>query len=464
MLFISNKINVRILIRKQIKKGEKIKMKDLTKGNELKTIIYFSLPILIGNLFQQIYNISDTIIVGNFLGKESLAAVGSSYQINVLIIAVSIGISLGTSILISQHFGAKDVEKLKYTANTGFIFSIILSFIVAISGFLLSKDILILINVPQKLLLKANIYLKIIFIGVIPTFGYNSLTNMLKGVGNSKTPTYILIISVILNIILDIFFVTVANYGVAGAAVATIISQFISFFLCLFYIKFRYPNLIFQNHRFNLNFNILKEILIIGMPAMLQQVLISLGFIVIQILVNGFGTDCIAAFISASRIDSLAELPSINLGQALMTFTAQNYGAKKIDRIIKGGKDSLILGITFSIIISIIIFIFPTFFISIFNRNPEVIFIGNQYLRIISAFYVIFCTMQILNGLLLGYGKSLVPLIASITSFCMFQVPLAMLLSNTSLGYNGIWIAAPIGWTGGLLIRIWYFIKISKKI
>ena len=274
-------------------------MKDLTKGNELKTIIYFSLPILIGNLFQQIYNISDTIIVGNFLGKESLAAVGSSYQINVLIIAVSIGISLGTSILISQYFGAKDMENLKITANTGFIFSIILSLIVTTLGFLLSNNILILINVPQKLLLEANIYLKIIFIGVVPTFGYNSLTNTLKGVGDSKTPTYILITAVILNIILDIFFVAVLNSGVAGAAIATVISQFISFFLCLLYIKFKYPNLIFQKHYFNLNFNILKEILIIGMPAMLQQVLISLGFIVIQILVNGFGTDCIAAFISA---------------------------------------------------------------------------------------------------------------------------------------------------------------------
>ena len=217
-------------------------MKDLTKGNELKTIIYFSLPILIGNLFQQIYNISDTIIVGNFLGKESLAAVGSSYQINVLII----GISLGTSILISQYFGAKDMENLKITANTGFIFSIVLSLIVTTLGFLLSNNILILINVPQKLLLEANIYLKIIFIGVVPTFGYNSLTNTLKGVGDSKTPTYILITSVILNIILDIFFVAVLNSGVAGAAIATVISQFVSFFLCLFYIKFKYPNLIFK--------------------------------------------------------------------------------------------------------------------------------------------------------------------------------------------------------------------------
>ena len=437
-------------------------MKDLTKGNELKTIIYFSLPILIGNIFQQIYNVSDTIIVGNFLGKESLAAVGSTYQITVLIIAISIGISLGASILISQFFGAKNIEKLKDTANTGFIFSLILSFVITILGFSLSDKILILINVPKNLLSSANIYLKIIFIGVIPTFAYNSLTNILKGIGDSKTPTYILIITVILNIILDIFFIAVMNYGISGAAIATIISQFISFILCFFYIRVKYSNLIFFH--LGMDFNILKEILAIGMPAMLQQVLISVGFIVIQILVNGFGINCIVAFISASRIDAFAELPSINLGQALITFVAQNYGAKKMDRIIKGGKKALILGIIFSIITSIIIFMFPAFFISIFNKNSEVIFIGNQYLRIVSAFYVIFCLMQILNGLLLGYGKSFVPLIASITSFCMFQVPMAVLLSKTSLSYNGIWIAAPIGWTGGMLIRLCYFIKISKKI
>ena len=439
-------------------------MKDLTKGNELKTIIYFSLPILMGNIFQQIYNISDAIIIGNFLGKESLAAVGSSYQINVLIIAISIGISLGTSIIVSQCFGAKNIEKLKNAVNTGFIFSLILSFIITIFGFILSNRILILINVPENLLLNSNIYLKIIFIGVIPTFAYNSLTNILKGIGDSKTPTYILIVTVILNIILDILFIAIIDYGISGAAIATVISQFISFILCFFYVKLKYSNLIFSKFHFSIDFNILKEILTIGMSAMLQQVLISIGFIVIQILVNSFGTDCIAAFISASRIDAFAELPSINLGQALITFVAQNYGAKKMDRIIKGGKESLILGIIFSIITSIIIFIFPTFFISMFNKNPEIIFIGNQYLRTVSAFYIVFCLMQILNGLLLGYGKSFVPLIASITSFCMFQIPMPILLSKTSLRYNGIWITAPIGWTGGMLIRLCYFLKISKKI
>ena len=439
-------------------------MKDLTQGDELKTIIYFSLPILMGNIFQQIYNISDAIIIGNFLGKESLAAVGSSYQINVLIIAISIGISLGISILVSQCFGAKNIEKLKNAVNTGFIFSLILSFMITIFGFILSNRILILINVPENLLLNSNIYLKIIFIGVIPTFAYNSLTNILKGIGDSKTPTYILIVTVILNIILDILFIAIMDYGISGAAIATVISQFISFILCFFYVKLKYSNLIFSKFHFSIDFNILKEILTIGMSAMLQQVLISIGFIVIQILVNSFGTDCIAAFISASRIDAFAELPSINLGQALITFVAQNYGAKKMDRIIKGGKESLILGIIFSIITSIIIFIFPIFFISIFNKNPEIIFIGNQYLRTVSAFYIVFCLMQILNGLLLGYGKSFVPLIASITSFCMFQIPMAILLSKTSLRYNGIWIAAPIGWAGGMLIRLCYFLKISKKI
>ncbi|WP_229050259.1 MATE family efflux transporter [Fusobacterium sp. 1001295B_180824_G3] len=214
-------------------------MKDLTQGDELKTIIYFSLPILMGNIFQQIYNISDAIIIGNFLGKESLAAVGSSYQINVLIIAISIGISLGTSILISQCFGAKNIEKLKNAVNTGFIFSIILSFIITIFGFILSNRILILINVPENLLLNSNIYLKIIFIGVIPTFAYNSLTNILKGIGDSKTPTYILIVTVILNIILDIFFIAIMNYGISGAAIATVISQFISFILCFFLCKIK---------------------------------------------------------------------------------------------------------------------------------------------------------------------------------------------------------------------------------
>ena len=183
-------------------------MKDLTQGSELKTILYFSLPILVGNLFQQLYNVADSVIVGNFLGKESLAAVGFSYQINFLLISLSSGISLGASVLISRYFGAKNMQQIKKVIDTGFLFSIVLSILIAVAGVCSSYQILVLFRLPENLLTIANSYLKIVFIGVIPTFAYNSLTNILRGVGDSKTPTYILIAATLINIVLDIFFIT----------------------------------------------------------------------------------------------------------------------------------------------------------------------------------------------------------------------------------------------------------------
>ncbi len=438
-------------------------MKDLTQGNVFKTIFYFSLPILAGNIFQQLYNVTDSIIVGNFLGKESLAAVGFSYQINFLLIALSMGISLGASVLISRYYGAKELQLVKKVVDTGFLFSIILSIIISISGVCLSYKILVFFQVPENLLAIANTYLKIIFIGVIPTFAYNSLTNILRGVGDSKTPTNILIISTFINIVLVILFVKVVRLGVAGAAIATVISQFFSFIACMLYMKRRYPEL--SIHFFSLQFDCheLKKSVVIGMPAMLQTVFISVGFMTIQYLINGFGTDCMAAFAAASKVDSFAEMPALNLGQAMTNFTAQNFGAGKKDRIIRGGKSALTMGVSISSLLSIIIFLFPSFFISLFNRDPGVVQIGIGYLRTVSVFYLIFAAMQILNGLLLGYGKSFIPMLASVGSLCLLQVPVAILLSRTDLTYNGIWIAAPVGWIGGLLIRSLYFRYIAKN-
>ena len=401
-------------------------MKDLTQGSELKTILYFSLPILVGNLFQQLYNVADSVIVGNFLGKESLAAVGFSYQINFLLISLSSGISLGASVLISRYFGAKNMQQIKKVIDTGFLFSIVL-------------------------------------IGVIPTFAYNSLTNILRGVGDSKTPTYILIAATLINIVLDIFFITTLKWGVAGAAIATVIAQTFSFLTCMFYMQWRYPELFIRFWNLQLDRHELKKSLIIGTPAMLQQVFVSVGFMSIQFLINGFGTDCMAAYTAASKVDSFAEMPALNLGHAMTNFTAQNYGAKKIDRVIKGGKSALVMGVGISVLISVVICLFPSVFISLFNRDPNVVQIGNGYLRTVSVFYLIFAAMQILNGLLLGYGKSFVPMIASVGSLCLLQVPTAIILSGTELAYRGIWIAAPVGWLGGLLIRFLYFRHIARK-
>ena len=438
-------------------------MKDLTQGNELKTIFYFSLPILIGNLFQQLYNVVDSIIVGNYLGKESLAAVGFSYQINFLLVAFSTGISMGASVLISRYFGAKKMNYVKKVIDTGFVFSVVLSVLIAVLGIYFSYTILVSFRVPEELLFMANDYLKIIFIGVIPTFAYNALTNILRGVGDSKTPTYILIAATFLNIVLDITFIKIFQWGVSGAAIATVISQLFSFIVCMIYMYYHYAEFYIHVNSLQFDWQQLKQSLIIGLPATLQQVFIGVGFMSIQFLINGFGTDCMAAYTAASKVDSFAEMPALNLGRALTNFTAQNYGANQKDRIIKGGKYTLFMGVGISLLLSVIICLFPTMFLSMFNRDTNVLQIGSGSLRSVSAFYFIFAAMQILNGLLLGYGKPFVPMLGSILSLCLLQVPVAIFLSHTSLRYYGVWIAAPIGWFGGLLIRFLYFLKIVKQ-
>ena len=438
-------------------------MKDLTKENELKTIFFFSLPIFVGNLFQQLYNIADTIIVGNFLGKECLAAVGFSFQIHYLLVALSMGISMGSSILISRYFGSKDMQSAKKVMDTGFIFCFLLSLVIAVLGICFSYEILLIFRVPSNLLEMANIYLKIMFVGVIPTFAYNSLTNILRGIGDSKTPTYILIAAALLNIVLDILFIKVFHMGVGGAAIATVISQILSFAVCMIYMKKHYSTLFINVFHLQFDKTELKKSLRIGTPAMIQQVFVSIGFMSLQFLVNGFGTDCMAAYTAASKVDAFAEMPALNLGQAMTNFTAQNLGAKKKERVIRGGKYALIMGMAISACISVIIILFPSVFISIFNRDAAVVEIGNSYLRIVPAFYIIFAAMQIINGLLLGHSKSFVPMIASICSLCCLQVPMAIILSSVGFGYKGIWMAAPIGWFGGLLIRGVYFYYIRKK-
>ena len=355
------------------------------------------------------------------------------------------------------------MQQIKKVIDTGFLFSIVLSILIAVAGVCSSYQILVLFRLPENLLTIANSYLKIVFIGVIPTFAYNSLTNILRGVGDSKTPTYILIAATLINIVLDIFFITTLKWGVAGAAIATVIAQTFSFLTCMFYMQWRYPELFIRFWNLQLDCHELKKSLVIGTPAMLQQVFVSVGFMSIQFLINGFGTDCMAAYTAASKVDSFAEMPALNLGHAMTNFTAQNYGAKKFDRVIKGGKSALVMGVGISVLISIVICLFPSVFISLFNRDPNVVQIGNGYLRTVSVFYLVFAAMQILNGLLLGYGKSFVPMIASVGSLCLLQVPTAIILSGTELAYRGIWIAAPVGWLGGLLIRFLYFKHIARK-
>ncbi|WP_270211854.1 MATE family efflux transporter [Streptococcus anginosus] len=439
-------------------------MMDLTKGKEWKVLLIFSLPIFLGNLFEQLYNIIDTVIVGNLVGARGLAAVGSSTQIVALTISVSTGMSIGASVIISQLYGAKKNKDMKEVIDTNLIFNILFSTLLMILALFCSNFLLKLLNVPVHLLFDASVYLKTTLLGLPFLFAYNTLANILRGLGDSKTPTTILISSVLLNTLLDLLFIKGFAYGLVGAALATAIAQLFSFVVCLLYMHKYYPELVPNFFHLKWRWRILKHSLAIGFPAMLQQVFISLGFLVIQFLVNGFGTSAIAAYTAASKVDAFAEMPAINLGQALMNFTAQNEGAGKQKRITKGGKSALITTLLISIAISVLIYSFAPHFIILFNHSKTIVRIGQNYLRIVSVFYFIFGAMQVLNGLLLGYGKSLLPLIASIITFCFLQVPLAVCLSHTSLGFNGIWLAAPFGWSAGFLMRLIYFRYISKKI
>ena len=401
-------------------------MTDLTKGGELKALFVFALPIFLGNLFEQLYNITDTVIVGNLLGAEALAAVGSSTQILALTISVSKGMSIGASVIISQLYGAKRNQNMKEVVDTNIIFISLFSFFLMVLGLLYSPVLLEHLNVPASLLSDADAYLQ--------------------------------------TILLDVIFIKFFTYGVVGAALATVLAQVFSFIVCLRYMYRYYPKLAPNLLHLKWKVSVLKTSLAIGLPAMLQQIFISLGFLVIQFLVNGFGANAIAAYTAASKVDAFAEMPAINLGQALLNFTAQNKGAGEQKRIAKGGRSALIITLGISIAISGLMYSFAPHFIAIFNRQKAIVQIGEGYLRIVSIFYFVFGAMQVLNGLLLGYGKSLLPLIASVTTFCLLQVPLAVCLSHTKLGFNGIWLAAPFGWFAGFLMRLIYFTNISKHI
>ena len=401
-------------------------MTDLTKGGELKALFVFALPIFLGNLFEQLYNITDTVIVGNLLGAEALAAVGSSTQILALTISVSTGMSIGASVIISQLYGAKRNQNMKEVVDTNIIFISLFSFFLMVLGLLYSPVLLEHLNVPASLLSDADAYLQ--------------------------------------TILLDVIFIKFFTYGVVGAALATVLAQVFSFIVCLRYMYRYYPKLAPNLLHLKWKVSVLKTSLAIGLPAMLQQIFISLGFLVIQFLVNGFGANAIAAYTAASKVDAFAEMPAINLGQALMNFTAQNKGAGEQKRIAKGGRSALIITLGISIAISGLIYSFAPHFIAIFNRQKAIVQIGEGYLRIVSIFYFVFGAMQVLNGLLLGYGKSLLPLIASVTTFCLLQVPLAVCLSHTKLGFNGIWLAAPFGWFAGFLMRLIYLSKSTTPI
>lgn len=431
-------------------------MKDMTKGNEAKLIFYFALPMLVGNIFQQLYNTVDSIIVGKFLGKEALAAVGTSFPIIFLLVSLIMGITMGATILISQYFGAKDMKNVKKTIDTAYITLFIASIILTIIGLMIGGPVLKLMKVPPEIFQQSKEYLDITFIGLIGMFGYNSMSAILRGLGDSKTPVYFLIVSSIINIVLDLLFILQFNMGVGGAAWATIISQGISFVWSVIYLN--------KNHTvFKINVKAMKfdkEIFYksvkLGLPGGIQQMVFSLGMMTMQGLINSFGGVTMAAFAAASKIDSFASMPIMNFGAAISTFVGQNIGANKPERVKKGLTTTLIMSTVLSIAISIVLILLGTPLVKLFTNDSSVVAEGLNYLYRVTPFYFVIGAMFIINGVVRGAGEAIFPMIASILSLWLVRLPVAYLLSS-SLGSNGIWWAIPIAWTFGFIITFLYF-------
>ncbi len=431
-------------------------MTDLTQGNEAKVIIAFALPMLLGNVFQQLYSTVDGIVLGRFVGKEALAAVGASFPIMFLMVSLMMGVTMGASIMLSQFFGAKDYARLTRTRDTAVVVLFAASLVVTAVGWAASGPLLRLVRTPDAVFPLARLYLRIMFAGTIFAFGYNTVGAILRGLGDSKRPLYFLIVATLVNIVLDLLFVIVFRWGVAGAAWATVISQAISFALGARtmqrskLLRTRLPSLVFDRGLF-------RTMLRIGLPVGLQHSLISLGFVALNRIVNPFGTAAFAGFTAASRLDSFAGMPAMNLSMAVSTFVGQNLGAGRPERVRKGFLSALAIGAAISAALTAVMVFFKQPLVAVFNSDPEVVRIGSEYLVIVSLFYVVFAAMFITGGVLRGAGDTLVQMIFQLVALWAVRIPVSALLSR-SLGTRGIWFGIPIGWAIGCGASFAYYL------
>ena len=431
-------------------------MKDLTVGNEAKLIFRFALPMVFGNLLQQMYHFVDSVIVGRFIGKEALAALGASSPIFYALIAFIIGIGSGATIVISQYFGAKEIEKVKRAIDTIFIFLFWASIVITVVGISFSEEIFTLLHVDEKVIPMATSYFNVFMLGMIAFFGFSATSSVLRGLGDSMTPLYFMMIATVINIVLDIVFIVIFDWGIEGVALATVIAQSTAFISGAVYLTHKHQIISFNIFQFKFDKELFIKSIKIGLPTGFQQTFVALGIMALIRIVNNFDTDALAAYTAASRIDALAAMPALNLASALSAFVGQNLGANKIERIKKGLKATLGMAWSLSLIVMLIVIFFGDNIMRLFTTDTNVIDYGNSYLVIVSSFYMIFSTMFVIHGTLRGAGATLIPMFITLFSLWIIRIPFAVFLSK-HFGINGIWWAIPIGWTMGLIGSIIYY-------
>lgn len=432
--------------------------RDMTTGSPGKTLFFFAIPMVLGNLFQQLYNIIDSLIVGNYVGADALAAVGASTSIVMLFVAVVSGLCIGGSVVIGQLFGANLHDKVKSSISTMLITSLVLSLILTALGILLTNPILHLMNTPEHIMKDAAAYLNIYFGGLVFLFLYNSLTAVFNALGDSKTPLVFLGFSSVLNVILDLYFVRGLSMGVPGVAIATVIAQGFSAVLCFIWLRFRLRKILENERGKFFDKELLKLICAMAIPSCLQQSIVSLGFVGVQALVNRYGGNFMAGYTAAIKIDAIAILPMVNVGNAVSNFTAQNMGAGKIERVKSGLRAGVLLSGAIALLVSVLLIFWGDVFIGAFvdtASNPEVIATGESYLHVVGVCYIIMGTMNNFNGVLRGAGDVRQTFINTLCNF-VTRLALAYGLAGV-IGPSAIWYSIPIGWAVSLVMGIWRY-------
>lgn len=440
--------------------------KDLTEGPPWKRIVEFAIPMLIGNIAQQFYNTADSIIVGKYIGDNALAAVGSAGPILNLLLVLFVGISVGAGIMVSQYFGAKDKEKLSRTIGTCITLTAISSVIIMIIGPIVTRPLLSFLNTPSSIIDWCTDYLIIYFIGIAGLAYYNILAGVLRGLGDSLSALIFLLISTALNVGLDILFVAKFNMGVPGVALATVIAQSISAILCII-------KLVNMKSSFTLNWKMLKlnkeyssRLIKLGLPSGLTQAIFSLAMIVVQSLTNSFGEMVIAANVIIMRVDGFAMMPNFSFGSAMTTYTGQNVGAKKFDRVEKGAKDGLKIAVGVSTTITILILIFGKYLMGIFTNTKELVDLSMHMMRILAVGYIAMAVTQCLSGVMRGAGDTITPMWISLITTVVIRVPVAYGLAylTRSAEYptgrpESIFISLLASWVMGAIINTIFYKK-----
>ena len=425
--------------------------RSMTEGNPSKRLMEFAVPMLIGNVAQQLYNTADSVIVGHYVGDNALAAVGSASPILNLLLALFVGIATGAGIVVSQSFGAKDRERLTIAVGTCLSLSLIASIVIMIVGPIITRPMLELLGTPESIIGWCTSYLKIYFYGILGFFMYNMLSGVLRGMGDSLSALVYLLIAAALNVILDLVFVAKFGMGVAGVALATILAQFISAICC-------YAKLAKMTDTFDLSLKTIKldkpmakHVIKIGVPSGITQAIMAMAGMVVLNLTNAMGEMVIACNVIIMRVDGFAMMPNFTFGQAISVYTGQNVGAGKLDRVHDGVKHGLKLALSFSVTITIILVLFGKILFGFFTDTPELIELAIKMMRVLAVGYICVSVTQILGGIMRGCGDTVTPMWISMIQTILIRVPLAYLLAalTKSAEYPH---GAPIALFGSMLI------------